>query len=86
MTRGSAYSRVCIRAGLHPGGVCISGCLHPGGLHPGESASWGGLHPRGLHPGGLEMGLPQGVGQTPLIMTSSGGHIGRHPTGMHSCC
>ena len=56
--------------GLHPGGstsrgvciqgVCIWGVCIQGSLHPG------GLHQGGLHPGG--------VGQTPQLMTSSGGH------------
>ena len=55
MTRGSAYRRVCIQGGS----------ASQEGLHSGGSASRGVCIQGGLHPGGLEMGLPQGVGQTP---------------------
>ena len=87
MIRGSAYSRVCIRAGLHPGGSASQGGLHLRGVCiSGESASRDVCIQGVCIQGGRKWVCLRGLGRPPPIMTSSGGHIGRHPTGMHSCC
>ena len=83
------FLHLSVSHSVQGGGLCIGGCLHPGGSasRGGVCIQRGGLHPwgvciqRGLHPGGF--------GLTPPPQSDTTGYGqragGTHPTVMYSC-